>query len=60
MPFYFQAVQDVSATASGVRLIAMVLPEILAVMIAGALVTVVGYYVSFPAAICAWFRLGFN
>lgn len=46
MPFYFQAVQGLDASVSGVRLMALFLPEMVALVLAGAIVTVSGYYVS--------------
>lgn len=46
LPFYFQVVQGVSATTSGVRMIPRILPQIFALIIASAIVTRWGYYVS--------------
>lgn len=46
LPFYFQAVQGVSATQSGVRFIALAFPEVLAIVLMGVVVTKTGYYVS--------------
>lgn len=46
LPFYFHVVQGVSATTSGVRMIPRILPQIFALVIAGAIVTRQGYYVS--------------
>lgn len=46
MPFYFQAVQGTSATKSGIRFIALALPEIVAIVVSGAIVSMVGHYVS--------------
>ena len=45
MPFYFQAVQGVSVTLSGVRAIPLGLSQIVAVVVAGALVSKTGHYV---------------
>ena len=45
LPFYFQAVEGVSATQSGVRFIALAFPEVLAIVIMGAIVTKTGLYV---------------
>lgn len=45
MPFYFQAVQGVSATTSGVRFIPLAFPEVIAIVISGALTSVTGHYV---------------
>ncbi|KAL9582840.1 MAG: hypothetical protein Q9212_003070 [Teloschistes hypoglaucus] len=47
VPFYFQAVQSVSATTSGIRYIAFAIPEIVAIMISGATVSKIGHYVPF-------------
>ncbi|KAL8753064.1 MAG: hypothetical protein Q9199_005309 [Rusavskia elegans] len=47
LPFYFQAAQGVSASTSGVRFIALALPEVVAIVITGALVTKTGHYVDF-------------
>ncbi|KAL8704581.1 MAG: hypothetical protein Q9201_002273 [Fulgogasparrea decipioides] len=47
IPFYFQAVQGVSATKSGIRFIPLALPEIVAIVVSGAFVSKVGYYVPF-------------
>ena len=45
LPFYFQAVEGVSPTASGVRFIALAFPEVLAIVIMGVIVTKTGLYV---------------
>ncbi|KAI4234822.1 MAG: hypothetical protein LQ349_003549 [Xanthoria aureola] len=45
VPFYFQAAQSVSATTSGVRYIAFAVPEVVAIVVVGAIVTKIGYYV---------------
>ena len=47
VPFYFQAVQSVSATTSGIRYIAFAIPEVVAIIISGATVSRIGHYVSF-------------
>ncbi|MCJ1422554.1 hypothetical protein MMC29_000434 [Sticta canariensis] len=47
LPFYFQAVQGVSATISGVRMIPRILPQIFALVLASAVVTRWGYYVPY-------------
>ncbi|KAL8828972.1 MAG: hypothetical protein Q9170_006372, partial [Blastenia crenularia] len=47
VPFYLQAAQGVSASTSGVRFIALALPEVVAIVITGALVTKTGHYVGF-------------
>lgn len=46
LPIYFQSVQGVSTTQSGVRFIALVLPQIVGLVVTGALVSQWGYYVS--------------
>ena len=45
MPFYFQAVQGVSATKSGIRAIPLCLSQIVAVVVVGAIVSKTGHYV---------------
>ncbi|KAL9122049.1 MAG: hypothetical protein Q9187_001396 [Circinaria calcarea] len=45
LPFYFQAVQGVSATRSGIDFIALALPEVFAILIAGAIANRTGHYV---------------
>ncbi|KAI1760080.1 MFS general substrate transporter [Hypoxylon sp. FL1150] len=47
LPIYFQSVQLVSTTQSGVRFIALVLPQIVGLVIVGALVSQWGYYVPY-------------
>ncbi|MCJ1404233.1 hypothetical protein MMC11_007458 [Xylographa trunciseda] len=47
LPFYFQAVEGVSATASGVRFISLAFPEVLAIVIMGATITKIGFYTPF-------------
>ncbi|KAF2464463.1 efflux pump antibiotic resistance protein [Lindgomyces ingoldianus] len=50
LPIYFQSIQGVSATASGVRFIALVLPQIVGLVITGAIVSTWGYYVPYIIA----------
>ena len=38
MPFYFQAVQGVSATTSGIKFTLLALPEIVAVVVSSAII----------------------
>ena len=45
LPFYFQAVQSKSATQSGIRFISLAVPEVVAIVIIGAVVTKTGHYV---------------
>ncbi|KAF2867710.1 MFS multidrug transporter-like protein [Massariosphaeria phaeospora] len=47
LPLYFQATRGVSATTSGVYMIAYVAPTIVSIGITGAVVSRVGYYVPF-------------
>ncbi|KAF2235510.1 MFS general substrate transporter [Viridothelium virens] len=47
IPFWYQSVQGVSAITSGVRLISFALPQIIGLIVTGALVTKVGHYVPF-------------
>jgi hypothetical protein len=46
LPIYFQSIQGVSATQSGVRFIALVCPQIVSLVVVGAIVSSWGYYVS--------------
>ncbi|KAK8129266.1 MFS general substrate transporter [Apiospora kogelbergensis] len=50
LPLYFQSVPGVSTTDSGVRFIALVLPQIVGLVIVGAIVTKWGYYVPWIVA----------
>ncbi|KAJ4286035.1 hypothetical protein N0V90_013382 [Kalmusia sp. IMI 367209] len=47
LPIYFQSIQGVSATQSGVRFIALVVPQIVLLVVTGAVVSKVGFYVPF-------------
>lgn len=47
IPFYFQATQGASAISSGAKFISLVLPEIVAIVITGAIVSKIGHYVPF-------------
>ncbi|RWA05749.1 hypothetical protein EKO27_g9359 [Xylaria grammica] len=47
LPIFFQSVQGVTTTQSGVRYIAMVVPQIVSLVIAGAVVSMWGYYVPY-------------
>jgi Na+/melibiose symporter-like transporter len=47
IPFWFQSVQGHEALAAGVRMIAFAVPQIVALIVAGAVVTKTGYYVRF-------------
>ncbi|KAI0017069.1 MFS general substrate transporter [Xylariomycetidae sp. FL0641] len=50
LPIFFQSVQGVSTTESGVRFIALVLPQIVGLVVVGAIVTQWGYYVPYMIA----------
>jgi hypothetical protein len=45
---FFQTIQDASATESGVRYIAMMIPQIVTLALTGAIVSKWGYYVGYP------------
>lgn len=47
MPIWFQAIENVSATNSGVRILPLILGHMLAVIISGALTAQIGYYTPF-------------
>ncbi|ETS73853.1 hypothetical protein PFICI_14799 [Pestalotiopsis fici W106-1] len=47
IPIYFQAVKESTATQSGVQFLALAIPQIFAVVLSGALVTMLGYYLPF-------------
>lgn len=46
LPFWFQAVQGVDPIVSGVRFIPLILAQMVALIVTGALVTRWGYYVN--------------
>ncbi|KAL8962799.1 MAG: hypothetical protein Q9193_000852 [Seirophora villosa] len=50
IPFYFQATQGASAVSSGAKFISLVLPEIVAIVDTGAIVSKIGHYVPFTIA----------
>jgi hypothetical protein len=50
LPLFFQSAQGISATMSGVRQIALILPDILAIGLTGFIVTKWGYYVPYMIA----------
>lgn len=50
LPIFFQSVQGATTTDSGVRYIALVVPQILALVLTGAIVTKWGYYVPYMIA----------
>ncbi|KAI0843826.1 major facilitator superfamily domain-containing protein [Daldinia vernicosa] len=52
LPILFQSVQGVSTTESGIRYIALVGPQIFAIVVTGALVSRWGYYVSGGTLCC--------
>ncbi|KAK4161122.1 major facilitator superfamily domain-containing protein [Cladorrhinum sp. PSN259] len=47
LPVFFQSAQGVSTTESGVRFIALLVPQIVTLVIVGGIVTKYGYYVPF-------------
>lgn len=47
IPFYFQAVQSVSATKSGIQFVPLAFSEVFALLVVGAIVSKVGHYVPF-------------
>ncbi len=47
MPFYFQATQGASATSSGAKYLSLILPEIVAVVVTGTIVSKIGHYIPF-------------
>ena len=47
MPIWFQAIQGVSATESGIRSLPLILAQVLASIVTGVLTTVIGYYTQF-------------
>ncbi|MCJ1243902.1 MFS sugar transporter [Trapelia coarctata] len=47
LPIWFQAIQGVSATESGIRSLPLILAQVLASIVAGVLTTVIGYYTPF-------------
>ncbi|GAW20476.1 hypothetical protein ANO14919_099820 [Xylariales sp. No.14919] len=50
LPIFFQSVQGVTTTQSGVRYIAMVVPQIVSLVVVGAVVSIWGYYVPYMVA----------
>ncbi|KAI0411742.1 MFS multidrug transporter-like protein [Xylaria grammica] len=50
LPIFFQSVQGVTTSQSGVRYIAMVVPQIVSLVVAGAVVSIWGYYVPYMVA----------
>nr|QZS37290.1 MFS-type transporter [Talaromyces sp.] len=47
LPIYFQAIDDASAVNSGIRLLPMVIPIVIASILTGQLVSRIGYYTPF-------------
>lgn len=48
MPFYFQGVEGTTALTSGIRFMPLVIPQITAIVLSGAVVSKYGHYVSYP------------
>ena len=47
LPLYFQSIKGVSATKSGIDVLPLILSNVVASIVAGGLITVVGYYTPF-------------
>jgi len=47
LPLYFQSIKGVSATKSGIDVIPLILANVIASIVAGGLITVMGYYTPF-------------
>ena len=47
LPLYFQSIKGVSATKSGIDVLPLILSNVIASMVVGGLITVVGYYTPF-------------
>lgn len=47
LPLYFQSIQGVSATKSGISIIPLILSNVIASIVVGGLITVIGYYTPF-------------
>ena len=47
LPLYFQSINGVSATKSGIDVLPLILSNVIASIVTGALITVVGYYTPF-------------
>lgn len=60
MPFHFQATQGASATSSGAKYLSLILPEIVAVVVTGAIVSKFGHYIPFMISGAMHRRLGYR
>ncbi|KAI9713859.1 MAG: hypothetical protein M1820_000589 [Bogoriella megaspora] len=58
LPIYFQAVKGTTAEESGIRLIAYLVSNTVASIIAGGAITVIGYYVPFTWVAAVLFTIG--
>ena len=47
LPFYFQAVKDISAKGSGIRMLSFLIPVFVTTVVTGSLITAFGHYVPF-------------
>ena len=54
MPFYFQATKGVSAESSGIKFLALAVPQVVATIVAGGFTTKTGHYVRYPSA--SWYH----
>ncbi len=58
LPLCFQAIQGVSAMESGIRILPVIIALIVASILAGGIITVVGYYTPFLIACSAFMSIG--
>lgn len=47
LPLYFQSIKGVSATKSGIQILPLILSNVIASIVTGGLITVIGYYTPF-------------
>ncbi|USW57887.1 Putative major facilitator superfamily, MFS transporter superfamily [Septoria linicola] len=58
LPIWFQAIKGVSATQSGIRNIPMILGLVIVSLIAGGIITIIGYYTPFVIASSVLMAIG--
>jgi len=58
LPIYFQSIKGVSATKSGIEVVPLLLSTVLSSIIAGGLISTVGYYTPFLIASSVIFSIG--
>jgi len=58
LPLYFQSIKGVSATKSGIDVLPLLLATVISSVVAGVLITVVGYYTPFVIAGTILFSIG--